>query len=154
MFILVPPNYRQSLQSIADSYLSWTRHEMSNVTDLTKTENLHFKNGHRNTKTLSIFTGARGIAVPYGSLKNCQVTYFCCPHSVAPEVHSPSNGNNWQVISLGVKCGTPTADNLAVTVVVNGKIKVNATHSIPYLSLHELLGKPSSLPSPLSRPTQ
>lgn len=154
MFILVPPNYRQSLHSSAYSYLSWTRYEMSNVTDLTKTENWHFKNGHRTTKTLSIFTGAGGIAVLYVSLKNCQVTYFCCPHSVAPEVHSPSNRNNWQVISLVVKCGTPTADNLAVTIVVNGKINVNATHSIFYLCLHDLLGKPLSFPSLLPRPTQ
>jgi hypothetical protein len=45
-----------------------------------------------------------------------------------------------------------TPDKLAVSIVANGKINVNATHSIPYLKLHDLLGKTLSLPSPLSRP--
>jgi len=35
-----------------------------------------------------------------------------------------------------------TADNPVVTVVPNDKVKVNATHSIPYLSRHDVLGKP------------
>jgi hypothetical protein len=34
-----------------------------------------------------------------------------------------------------------TADNPAVTIVPNVKIKMNARHSISYLSLHDLFGK-------------
>jgi len=49
---------------------------------LIKTAKLQFKNGHSNTKPLSIFKGAGGGAVRYGSLKNCQMTYFFCPPSV------------------------------------------------------------------------
>jgi len=45
-----------------------------------------------------------------------------------------------------------TADNTAVTIGPNIRIKVNARHSIPSLRLPNLLGKP--LPLPLSRPTQ
>jgi hypothetical protein len=38
------------------------------------------------------------------------------------------------------------ADNNAVTIVTNVKVKANVRHSILYLSLHDLLGKPLPLP--------
>jgi len=44
-----------------------------------------------------------------------------------------------------------TADNPAVTVETNVKVKLTARYPIQYLSLHALLGKP--LPLSLSKPT-
>jgi len=43
-----------------------------------------------------------------------------------------------------------TVNESAVTIVSNVKVKVNARHSILYLYLHALLGKP--LPLPLHLP--
>ena len=38
------------------------------------------------------------------------------------------------------------ADNSAILVVPNVKVRMEAQHSLPHLSLHDLIGKVSSLP--------
>jgi hypothetical protein len=56
--------------------------------------------------------------------------------------HSPSNGNVYQVITLGVNYGRcDEQTNPTVTTVPNLTVNLKARHFIPSLNLHDLLRK-------------
>jgi hypothetical protein len=56
-----------------------------------------------------------------------------------PGVHSAYNTNEYQGISLGVKCGRRVELTALPSVVSNVKVRMLAQHSIPLVSLHDLL---------------
>jgi hypothetical protein len=77
-----------------------------------------------------------------------------CSNSVSlacirPRKEEIVNNFNWSEV-----LHARTSDNPDVTIVPNIKLKMNARHSIHYLSLNDLLEKPLDLPLPLSISTQ
>ena len=79
-------------------------------------------------------------SIPRRVIGNFQLTYSFFPHSVVLASTRPLNRNECLGIFWGVKCGPARrAENSTVLFVPNVKVKVGARHSIPPLSLHDLL---------------
>lgn len=70
---------------------------------------------------------------------NFQVNYFFCPHSVAVKLtHRLTEVIANDFVAVKVRLGL-RAENSAILVVSNVKLKKEAQHSIPLPSLHDFL---------------